>query len=212
LTDEQQNTIENEAENLYGLIHARYLLTSRGLQTMADKFKNGNFGNCPRVQCKGTALLPVGLSDIPKREAVKLFCCSCNEIYHPRSSRHERTRRHEFCFARGDQIQHHILMYIFSAYHLVRADTDIDGAFFGASFAHLFFMVYPELRPPPNSELSAKYVPRVFGFKLHHSSHQKCMESREKQLQQQQEQQQQQQQQPSARQEASPPPATLLKK
>jgi casein kinase II subunit beta len=97
LTDEQQNTIENEAENLYGLIHARYLLTSRGLQTMADKFKNGNFGNCPRVQCKGTALLPVGLSDIPKREAVKLFCCSCNEIYHPRSSRHERTRRHLFC-------------------------------------------------------------------------------------------------------------------
>ena len=91
LTDEQQNVIENEAENLYGLIHARFLLTNRGLQAMAEKFRNANFGRCPRVLCKNAPLVPVGLADIPKRDSVKLFCSSCSDIYHPRSSRHERT-------------------------------------------------------------------------------------------------------------------------
>jgi hypothetical protein len=40
----------------------------------------------------------------------------------------------------------------------------IDGAFFGTTFPHLFFQTYRELRPPP---CSTKYVPRVFGFKVH---------------------------------------------
>merc|ERR1712070_489082 len=40
----------------------------------------------------------------------------------------------------------------------------IDGAFFGTTFPHLFFQTYRELRPPPSA---CKYVPRVFGFKVH---------------------------------------------
>ena len=40
----------------------------------------------------------------------------------------------------------------------------IDGAFFGTTFPHLFFQTYRELRPP---SCSTKYVPRVFGFKVH---------------------------------------------
>jgi hypothetical protein len=40
----------------------------------------------------------------------------------------------------------------------------VDGAYFGTTFPHLMLMTYPSYRPPKSVE---KYVPRVFGFKLH---------------------------------------------
>jgi len=40
----------------------------------------------------------------------------------------------------------------------------IDGAYFGASFPHILFQVYPQLIPPKNNE---RHVPRCFGFKMH---------------------------------------------
>ena len=42
----------------------------------------------------------------------------------------------------------------------------IDGAFFGSTFPHLFLQSFRELRPPPPAR---RYVPRVYGFKLHRS-------------------------------------------
>lgn len=43
-------------------------------------------------------------------------------------------------------------------------NADIDGAFFGRSFPHLFLLTFPHLLPdgPP-----APYVPKIFGFKVH---------------------------------------------
>lgn len=41
---------------------------------------------------------------------------------------------------------------------------DIDGAYFGTTFPHLFLMTYGHLKP---QKISQSYVPRVFGFKVH---------------------------------------------
>lgn len=46
-----------------------------------------HFGYCPRVYCHGTKVLPVGRTDTPGQETVKLFCPSCLDIYTPPNSR-----------------------------------------------------------------------------------------------------------------------------
>eukprot|EP00882_Tetradesmus_deserticola_P005036 GHRQ01005306.1.p1 GENE.GHRQ01005306.1~~GHRQ01005306.1.p1 ORF type:complete len:186 (+),score=64.30 GHRQ01005306.1:301-858(+) len=84
LTDHQHEMLENAAEMLYGLIHARYLVTQRGLNAMLEKLKNCDFGRCPRVLCDGQPCLPVGTSDLPGTSTVKIFCPKCEDIYYPR--------------------------------------------------------------------------------------------------------------------------------
>mmetsp|Transcript_2761 Transcript_2761/g.3441 ORF Transcript_2761/g.3441 Transcript_2761/m.3441 type:complete len:239 (-) Transcript_2761:30-746(-) len=89
LEDEQQEMVENDAETLYGLIHARYILTNRGLHAMLQKYHNCDFGICPRVLCKGHPLLPKGISDTLNEESVKLYCAKCGNIYNSKYSRHD---------------------------------------------------------------------------------------------------------------------------
>lgn len=136
LTAAQHSAVEAAAEALYGLIHARYILSARGLAAMAEKFRSCDFGRCPRVLCNGQPCLPVGLSDIPRQSTVKLFCPRCNEAYYPRSKHH----------------------------------GNIDGAYFGTTFPHLFLLTYPQYRPQKSPE---KYVPKVFGFKISPLAYQK---------------------------------------
>ncbi|XWS62067.1 hypothetical protein CRYUN_Cryun07bG0179100 [Craigia yunnanensis] len=129
-TEEQNELVESAAEMLYGLIHARYILTSKGMAAMLDKYKNYDFGRCPRVYCCGQPCLPVGQSDIPRSSTIKIYCPRCEDVYYPRS----------------------------------KYQGNIDGAYFGATFPHLFLMTYGHLKP---QKASQSYVPRVFGFKLH---------------------------------------------
>ncbi|UNI15178.1 WD40 repeat protein [Purpureocillium takamizusanense] len=86
--DEMRETIEKSARHLYGLVHARYIVTTRGLTKMLDKYKKAEFGKCPRVNCHSHPLLPMGLSDIPNVKPVKLYCARCEDMYNPKSSRH----------------------------------------------------------------------------------------------------------------------------
>ena len=81
------SVIESSAELLYGLIHQRYITSRPGIQQMLEKYELGHFGHCPRVCCNATKVLPVGCSDTPGVETVKLFCPSCFDIYTPPNSR-----------------------------------------------------------------------------------------------------------------------------
>merc|ERR1711941_180570 len=140
-SDEHQEMIEHDAEVLYGLIHARYILTNRGLHAMLDKYRHHEFGSCPRVLCQNQAMLPVGLTDQKSKESVKLYCPKCQELYKPKSSRHE----------------------------------NIDGAYFGTTFAHLFFLTFPELKPTSKPQ---KYIPKIYGFKVHEDAYAKSLEEK----------------------------------
>jgi len=139
-TDEHLEMIEHDAEILYGLIHARYILSNRGLYAMMEKFRHHDFGSCPRILCHHQSLLPVGLTEVREKQSVKLYCGQCKDVYKCKSSRHD----------------------------------NIDGAYFGTTFPHLFFLVFPELQPKDNKQ---SYLPRVFGFRLHPTSHQRSLEA-----------------------------------
>ncbi|KAA6407279.1 MAG: casein kinase ii subunit beta-2 [Lasallia pustulata] len=86
--DDMREAIEKSARHLYGLVHARYITTTRGLAKMLDKYKKGDFGKCPRVMCNSHLLLPTGMADLPNVQSVKLYCAKCEDLYNPKSSRH----------------------------------------------------------------------------------------------------------------------------
>ncbi|CAN7008024.1 putative casein kinase II subunit beta-4 [Brassica rapa] len=129
-TEEQNELVESAAEMLYGLIHVRYILTTKGMAAMLEKYKNYDFGRCPRVFCCGQPCLPVGQSDIPRSSTVKIYCPKCEDVYYPRS----------------------------------KYQGNIDGAYFGTTFPHLFLMAYGNLKPQKPTQ---SYVPKIFGFKVH---------------------------------------------
>jgi casein kinase II subunit beta len=152
--------VEKAATTLYGLIHARFLLSDAGLAQMRSKYIRAAFGTCRSDACNGCPVIPIGVSAHPGVTAVKIFCPRCADVYHPRTKAH----------------------------------ALVDGAFFGVTFPHYFFLHYPELRPvdptrapsptagvPPvplnrrqRAELervrmaeSDARAPRIFGFRLY---------------------------------------------
>jgi len=74
LQDDGMVSIERSAEMLYGLIHARYIVTKAGLAAVLQKYDRRVFGSCPRVLCDNAPLLPIGQYDAVGKEGVKVFC------------------------------------------------------------------------------------------------------------------------------------------
>jgi casein kinase II subunit beta len=73
--------IEQQTELLYGLLHARYLLTDSGWSHMFAKYTNQDFARCPRVLCNRAVCLPYGVTTELNEHSVKLFCPSCSDVY-----------------------------------------------------------------------------------------------------------------------------------
>jgi len=133
--DELNGEVELAAQVLYGLIHARFLLTNRGMELIQEKVEAAIYGHCPNSCCGGQPVLPVGISDFPAYYKCKVFCPKCNEVYHP-----------EFCPL-----------------------AEMDGAFFGTSFAHMFLMRYREDTQLASADRAVPeyYVPKIYGFRVH---------------------------------------------
>ena len=118
--DSDDSHLTQSACTLYGLIHARYIITAHGLDAMYNKYANKDFMTCPLVQCGGQPVLPVGLKDEMGADTVKIFCPKCNQVYHPPPTR-----------SRGGN------------------SSGVDGAAFGTTFPHLFLMTFSNLVPDP---------------------------------------------------------------
>lgn len=80
--------LSNLARGAYNIIHSRYIVSAQGLLRLRVKHEASAFGQCPRVYCRGHALLPVGMHDAPLRSSVKVFCPKCRDTFHPQQLRH----------------------------------------------------------------------------------------------------------------------------
>lgn len=85
LADEAFLELNQEASDLYGLLHLRYINTPRGMAKIYQRFLNGAYGTCPRALCDRQKVLPVGLSDTLRTSRFKVFCPRCEEVYIPKS-------------------------------------------------------------------------------------------------------------------------------
>lgn len=86
---ETEQDIGKYAEIAYGLVHARYIHTPKGMKQMMLKYQKGTFGTCPRVYCEHQPLLPYGQSETPGTSAVCFYCMRCQDLYAAQKTRHE---------------------------------------------------------------------------------------------------------------------------
>ncbi|KAL0237926.1 hypothetical protein GEMRC1_012400 [Eukaryota sp. GEM-RC1] len=143
LPEDKQYQLAESARLLYGLIHARFILTNLGLARMATKYENGDFGVCSRVFCESQYLLPVGLYDAIGKEPVLLYCARCNRVYKSPANRH---RNIDGCFF-GSTFPHLFLMVKSQFRPAPSAETYIPKLF--------GFNIRQPVRLPPPSEASS---------------------------------------------------------
>jgi casein kinase II subunit beta len=80
----QPQAIQQAAEALYLMVHARFVLSPRGLDALRRILLNSPvFGKCPRIQCDGTMLLPYGASNdfSSNNHPCQRYCPSCGNLW-----------------------------------------------------------------------------------------------------------------------------------
>lgn len=146
-----QNTppsVQRAAESLYTLVHARYITSPRGLDTVRRLLTQNKdvFGKCPQPSCRGMPLLPHGeTSDYGHRH---------NQNQHEHAS----TNAQRYCCCCGNVWEHW--------------DSKVDGSAWGPSFCHLYLLTYGKEAFRGRLAHSAlpdnpSTVPTIFGFQVH---------------------------------------------
>jgi len=120
--DGRTHELFEQACSFYALVHARFIVTMRGISIMLEKYENKEFGVCPRHFCKECALLPMGMSDDLNEGRVLLFCPRCEELYN---------------VPYGPD---------------GNASISLDGGYFGPTFPHMMMLSKPQLLPPKTND------------------------------------------------------------
>lgn len=152
--------IESSAEMLYGLIHQRFICSRAGIQQMSEKYELGHFGCCPRTNCNQVRTLPVGLSDIPGEDTVKLFCPSCLDVYVPPNSRFQTVDGAFFGRTFGA-----LFLLTFPEYDISKTGGESVGNLSRAIDEPMINGVYAR-NVAPGLGPGKIYQPKIYGFKV----------------------------------------------
>ncbi len=77
---ESESNLEAAVADLYGMVHARYILTKRGQEAMLRKYRKEEFGTCPLLACQRQPCLPIGLKDSLRQCGVRIYCPRCGQV------------------------------------------------------------------------------------------------------------------------------------
>ncbi|KAK4164594.1 casein kinase II subunit beta-1 [Cladorrhinum sp. PSN259] len=156
------SVIEASAEMLYGLIHQRFICSRAGIQQMSEKYELNHFGVCPRTNCNQTRTLPVGLSDIPGEDTVKLFCPSCLDVYVPPNSRFQTVDGAFFGRTFGA-----LFLMTFPEYDLSKSHADPVASLSRAALDDQMMINGMYARNiAPGLGKGKVYEPRIYGFRV----------------------------------------------
>lgn len=158
--------IESSAELLYGLIHQRFICSRAGIQQMSEKYELAHFGVCPRTFCDQVRTLPIGTSDVPGEETVKLFCPSCLDIYVPPNSRFQTVDGAFFGRTFGA-----LFLLTFPDYDISKKGAEMLGASRAGSASHgdeekEKINGFNAHNLAPGLGKGKVYEPRIYGFKV----------------------------------------------
>ena len=185
--DSDDSHLTQSACTLYGLIHARYIITAHGLDAMYNKvsllllllafFVLVNSSR--RVDRKGFLIHTCFHSFFfPIQYAAKEFgtCplvqCAGQPVL-PVGLKDEMGADTVKIFCpKCSSVYHPPPIRSRSSHHGGAGAAGVDGAAFGTTFPHLFLMTFSNLVPDRLPSDSA-YVPRVFGFRVHMSARQR---------------------------------------
>lgn len=67
-------------EIIYGLIHARFLMTKSGLELIHKKYTDCVYETCPNYNCRAQCL-PYGKNPDPGRRLL-MYCPACHDVYY----------------------------------------------------------------------------------------------------------------------------------
>lgn len=135
--------VQRAAECLYTLVHARYIISPRGLETVRRVLRDQPiFGRCPRAGCRGMPVLPY--SERPEYDSActtKSYCCHCGETF---MNWHSKTNG----AAWGPSFCHLLLM----------------------TYGKELMQDLYRLQIPPSCIEENLVAPSIFGFKVHAAS------------------------------------------